>query len=323
MAFAINVSHDKIWTNRSCQVKFNFRRTKSMELLDTFRDVPCFFIGTAVVFGLVVGSFLNVVIHRLPKMMEADWRAQCLDFLHPEQALAESATAQQRYNLVVPRSACPSCGHKITAIENIPVLSYLALRGKCSKCRAPIGVRYPLVELLTGLLTGYVAWHFGVSWQALFAIIFLWALITLTFIDADTTLLPDDITLPLLWLGLLINVAGTFTTLQSAVIGAVAGYLALWSVYWAFKLITGKEGMGYGDFKLLAALGAWLGWQMLPLVILLSAMVGTIVGVAGIMLQGREKGAKLPFGPYLAAAGLIAIIWGAPLNAWYLGRLPG
>jgi leader peptidase (prepilin peptidase) / N-methyltransferase len=294
-----------------------------MELLDTFRDVPWFFIGTAVVFGLVVGSFLNVVIHRLPKMMEADWRAQCLDFLHPEQALADSATAQQRYNLLVPRSACPSCEHKITAIENIPVLSYLALRGKCSKCLAPIGVRYPLVELLTGVLTGFLAWHFGVSWQAMFAIIFLWALITLTFIDADTTLLPDDITLPLLWLGLLINVAGTFTTLQSAVIGAVAGYLALWSVYWAFKLITGKEGMGYGDFKLLAALGAWLGWQMLPLVILLSAMVGTIVGVAGIVLQGREKGAKLPFGPYLAAAGFIAIIWGEPLNAWYLGRLPG
>jgi leader peptidase (prepilin peptidase) / N-methyltransferase len=294
-----------------------------MELLDTFRDVPWFFIGTAVVFGLAVGSFLNVVIHRLPKMMEADWRAQCLDFLHPEQALAESATVQPRYNLVVPRSACPSCGHKITAIENIPVLSYLALRGKCSKCRTPIGVRYPLVELLTGVLTGFLAWHFGVSWQALFAIIFLWALIALTFIDADTTLLPDDITLPLLWLGLLINAAGIFTTLQSAVIGAVAGYLALWSVYWAFKLITGKEGMGYGDFKLLAALGAWLGWQMLPLVILLSAMVGTIVGVAGIVLQGREKGAKLPFGPYLAAAGLIAIIWGTPLNAWYLGRLPG
>lgn len=294
-----------------------------MELLDAFREFPWFFIGTAAVFGLVVGSFLNVVIHRLPKMMEADWRAQCLEFLHPEQVAGQSPAGQQRYNLVVPRSACPSCGHKITAIENIPVLSYLALRGKCSKCRAPIGSRYPLVELLTGVLTGFVAWHFGVTWQAFFAIIYLWALITLTFIDADTTLLPDDITLPLLWLGLLINVAGTFTTLQSAVVGAVAGYLALWSVYWAFKLITGKEGMGYGDFKLLAALGAWLGWQMLPLVILLSAMVGTIVGVAGIVLQGREKGAKLPFGPYLAAAGLIAIIWGAPLNAWYLGRLPG
>ena len=294
-----------------------------MELLDAFREFPSFFIGTATVFGLVVGSFLNVVIHRLPKMMETDWRVQCLEFLHPEQVATESAADKPRYNLVVPRSACPSCGHKITAIENVPVLSYLALGGKCSKCRASIGVRYPLVELLTGVLTGFVAWHFGVSWQALFAIIYLWALITLTFIDADTTLLPDDITLPLLWLGLLANAAGVFTTLQAAVIGAAAGYLALWSVYWAFKLITGKEGMGYGDFKLLAALGAWLGWQMLPLVILLSALVGTVVGVAGIVLHGREKGAKLPFGPYLAAAGLIAMIWGAPLNAWYLGRLPG
>jgi leader peptidase (prepilin peptidase) / N-methyltransferase len=294
-----------------------------MELLDAFREFPWFFVGTATIFGLVVGSFLNVVIHRLPKMMEADWRAQCLEFLHPEQIAVEGAADKPRYNLIVPRSACPSCGHKITAIENIPLLSYLALGGKCSKCRAPIGVRYPLVELSTGVLTGFMAWHFGVSWQALFAIVFLWALVTLTFIDADTTLLPDDITLPLLWMGLLVNAAGIFTTLQSAVAGAAAGYLALWSVYWVFKLITGKEGMGYGDFKLLAALGAWLGWQMLPLVILLSALVGTVVGVAGILLHGREKGAKLPFGPYLAAAGFIGIIWGAPLNAWYLGRLPG
>jgi leader peptidase (prepilin peptidase) / N-methyltransferase len=294
-----------------------------MELLDAFREFPWFFVGTATIFGLVVGSFLNVVIHRLPKMMEADWRAQCLEFLHPEQIAVGGAADKPRYNLIVPRSACPSCGHKITAIENVPLLSYLALGGKCSKCRAPIGVRYPLVELFTGVLTGFVAWHFGVSWQALFAIAFLWALVTLTFIDADTTLLPDDITLPLLWMGLLVNAAGIFTTLQSAVAGAAAGYLALWSVYWVFKLITGKEGMGYGDFKLLAALGAWLGWQMLPLVILLSALVGTVVGVAGIVLHGREKGAKLPFGPYLAAAGFIGIIWGAPLNAWYLGRLPG
>lgn len=294
-----------------------------MELLDAFREFPWFFIGTATVFGLVVGSFLNVVIHRLPKMMEADWRAQCLEFLHPEQASEEVSANKPKYNLVIPRSACPSCGHKITALENIPVLSYLVLRGKCAQCRALIGVRYPLVELFTGVLTGFVAWHFGVSWQALFAIAFLWALVTLTFIDADTTLLPDDITLPLLWMGLLVNAAGIFTTLSSAVVGAAAGYLALWSVYWVFKLITGKEGMGYGDFKLLAALGAWLGWQMLPLVILLSALVGTVVGVAGILLHGREKGAKLPFGPYLAAAGFIGIIWGAPLNAWYLGRLPG
>jgi len=294
-----------------------------MELLDTFRDLPWFFIGTATVFGLVVGSFLNVVIHRLPKMMEADWRAQCVEFLHPEQAINVDPATPPRYNLVVPRSACPSCGHKISAIENIPLLSYLVLRGKCSACRAPIGIRYPLVELLTGVLTGCLAWHFGVSWQAFFAIIYLWALITLTFIDADTTLLPDDITLPLLWLGLFVNLGATYTTIQSSIIGAGAGYLSLWSVYWGFKLITGKEGMGYGDFKLLAALGAWLGWQMLPLIILISALVGTMVGVAGIVLYGREKGAKLPFGPYLAAAGVIAMVWGEPLNVWYLGRLPG
>jgi leader peptidase (prepilin peptidase) / N-methyltransferase len=294
-----------------------------MELIETFRAVPWFFVVTAVIFGALVGSFLNVVIHRLPKMMENDWRAQCVEFLHPEQVEKESVQPKVRYNLVVPRSGCPTCGHKITALENIPVLSYLALRGKCSGCSAPISARYPLVEALTAGLTGFLAWHFGVTSAAAFAIIFLWALVALTFIDADTTLLPDDITLPLLWLGLLVNLSSTFTTIQSAVVGSVAGYLVLWCVYWLFKLITGKEGMGYGDFKLLAAIGAWLGYQVLPLVILLSAAVGAIVGIVGILFRGRERGAKLPFGPYLAAAGLIALIWGAPLNAWYLGRLAG
>jgi leader peptidase (prepilin peptidase) / N-methyltransferase len=290
-----------------------------MEIIETFRAVPWFFVGTAAVFGLMVGSFLNVVIHRLPKMMEADWRQQCIEFLHPDQAAKEQPPP--RYNLIVPRSACPSCGHKITAVENIPVLSYLVLRGKCRACGTSISARYPAVEALTGILTALTAWHFGVTWAALFAVVFLWALIALTFIDADTTLLPDDITLPLLWLGLLVNAASVFTSLSSAVIGAAAGYLALWSVYWAFKLLTGKEGMGYGDFKLLAAIGAWLGWQMLPLVILLSALVGAVVGIAGIVLRGRERGAKLPFGPYLSAAGFIAMIWGAQLNTWYLGKL--
>ncbi|MBL8523158.1 MAG: prepilin peptidase [Betaproteobacteria bacterium] len=293
-----------------------------MELIDAFRTVPWFYIGTATTVGLMVGSFLNVVIHRLPKMMDAEWRQQCIDFLHPEEA-AKASDIKPRYNLIVPRSACPSCGHKITAIENIPVVSYLALRGKCRACKTSISLRYPAVEALTGLLTGFVAWHYGVAWMALFAALYVWALIALTFIDADTTLLPDDITLPLMWLGLLVNLGGGIVDLRSAVIGAVAGYLLLWSVFWAFKLITGKEGMGYGDFKLLAAIGAWLGWQMLPLVILVSAAVGTIVGIAGIVLQGREKGAKLPFGPYLAAAGFIALIWGQQLNLWYLGRMPG
>ena len=294
-----------------------------MDLFDAFRALPGFYVGIALVFGLLVGSFLNVVIHRLPKMMEADWRQQCVEFLHPDTAESDAARPKPKYSLVAPRSACPACGHRITALENIPLISYAFLGGKCAACRAPISIRYPVVEAFTGVLTAFVAWYFGVTWVALYAVVFAWALVALAFIDADTTLLPDDITLPLLWLGLLVNLAGLFTPISSAVIGAAAGYLVLWLVFWAFKLITGKEGMGYGDFKLLAAIGAWLGWQMLPLVILLSAVVGTVVGIASIILKGRDKGAKLPFGPYLAAAGLIALIWGMQLNAWYLGRAAG
>ena len=295
-----------------------------MDLLDAFRAVPWFFVGTAIVLGLMVGSFLNVVIHRMPIMLERDWKLQCLDYLGDKIVLKqpEAVSNDDKYNLVVPRSACPSCKKPITALQNIPVLSYLFLRGKCAACKTRISIRYPLVEGMTGLLTGFLAWRFGVTWMAAFAIIYLWALIALTFIDADTTLLPDDITLPLLWLGLLVNIGSVFTDIGSATLGAAGGYLVLWSVYWGFKLLTGKEGMGYGDFKLLAAIGAWLGWEMLPLVILLSAAVGTVVGIAGIVLKGRDKGAKLPFGPYLAAAGLIALIWGQHLNAWYLGRMP-
>ena len=295
-----------------------------MDLLDTFRAVPWFFVGTAIIIGMMVGSFLNVVIHRLPIMLERDWKAQCLEYLGDKIVLKhpEAAISPNKYNLVVPRSGCPACGQRITALQNIPVVSYLLLGGKCSGCKTRISIRYPVVEVLTGVLTGFLAWRFGVTWITLFATAYAWALIALTFIDADTTLLPDDITLPLLWMGLLINVGGAFTDIGSATLGAVGGYLVLWSVYWAFKLLTGKEGMGYGDFKLLAAIGAWLGWQLLPLVILLSAAVGTVVGIAGIILKGRDKGAKLPFGPYLAAAGFIALVWGQQLNAWYLGRMP-
>ena len=293
-----------------------------MDLIDAFRALPWFFVGTVMVIGMMVGSFLNVVIHRLPKMMENDWRQQCIDFLHPEEIRDPAESAVPRYNLVVPRSACPACGHKISALENVPIVSYLFLRGKCSACKTPISIRYPVVEALTGIASAFAAWHFGVSWVAVFSIIYIWALVALTFIDADTTLLPDDITLPLLWLGLLVNLGGMFTDAGSAVVGAVAGYLILWAVYWGFKLLTGKEGMGYGDFKLLAAIGAWLGWQMLPLVILISAAVGTVIGIAGILMHGRDKGAKLPFGPYLAAAGFIALFWGQRLNLWYLGRMP-
>lgn len=291
-----------------------------MDVIDALRTNLWFFVSTLGVLGLLVGSFLNVVIHRLPKMMETDWKQQCVEYLHPEQA--DTQASPSKYSLVSPRSSCPSCGHQIKALENIPILSFVVLGGKCSACKAPIGKRYPAVEALTGILTALLAWKFGFGLQAIAAIVFVWALIALTFIDADTTLLPDDITLPLLWLGLIVNVPGTFTDLPSAVFGAIGGYLALWSVYWLFKLTTRKEGMGYGDFKLLAAIGAWLGWQMLGQVILLSAAVGAVVGIVGIMLYGREKGAKIPFGPYLAAAGLIALIWGAEINRWYwsLGR---
>lgn len=294
-----------------------------MDFFPLLAHSPPLLAGAAILFGLCIGSFLNVVIYRLPKMLEREWRSQCEDFLggattgHPD----TNATRLPKYNLLVPRSACPACGHKITALENVPLASYLVLKGRCSSCKAKIGIRYPLVELLAGLLSGYVAWRFGASQAALSALLFCWALIALTFIDADTQLLPDTITLPLLWFGLMVNTGNTFTDLGSAVWGAVLGYLVLWLVYWLFRIVTGKEGLGYGDFKLLAALGAWMGWQMLPLIILLSATVGAVIGLAGIMIAGREKGARIPFGPYLAAAGFAALLWGKSLNEWYLGGL--
>ena len=269
----------------------------------------------ALVVGLAVGSFLNVVIHRLPKMMERDWHAQCAELR------GDAVIDAARYNLAFPRSACPHCGHQISALQNIPVLSYLALRGKCAGCGAPISARYPIVELLTGLATAYAAWRYGATLAGVGAMVFLWAMIALTFIDADTQLLPDSITLPLLWLGLLLNINATFVDLSSAVIGAVSGYLVLWSVYWLFKLATGKEGMGFGDFKLLAAIGAWLGWKILPLVILLSSLVGALVGIALIVLAKRGREVPIPFGPYLAAAGVIALFWGPTLVDRYLDIL--
>jgi leader peptidase (prepilin peptidase)/N-methyltransferase len=272
------------------------------------------FIVVASILGLMVGSFLNVVIHRLPRMMERAWREQCAE-LNGDVAFA---AGDSRYNLIVPHSACPSCGAQITALQNVPVLSYLFLRGRCANCHAPIGLRYPLVEAATGFLSGFLAWRFGFGFASICAIVFAWALIALTCIDFDTQLLPDDITLPLLWLGLLVNMQGVFTDLSSAVIGAVAGYLVLWTVYWLFKLATGKEGMGYGDFKLLAALGAWLGWQMLPLMILLSAGVGAVVGVGLIALTRHGRNVPIPFGPYLAIAGMIAMLWGQDLMRIYL-----
>ncbi len=280
--------------------------------------MPALFVALAGVLGLLVGSFLNVVIHRLPKMMENEWREQCAELTAPiDQAPGHSAQ-KPTYNLVIPRSACPSCGHQITALENIPVVSYLALGGRCRGCKSKISARYPIVEAMTGLLSGLVAWHFGFGIAGLSALILLWGMIALAFIDADTQLLPDSITLPLLWLGLIVNSDNTFTDLRSAVLGAVFGYLALWSVYWLFKLATKKEGMGYGDFKLLAAIGAWLGWQVLPLVILLSSVVGAVIGIALIVLTRMGRNIPLPFGPYLAMAGFIALLWGKPIMDSYL-----
>ncbi|WP_430793435.1 prepilin peptidase [Azonexus hydrophilus] len=264
--------------------------------------------------GLCVGSFLNVVIYRLPKMMEQDWQLQCAELR------GETPSTATPFNLARPRSRCPHCGHSISALENIPLLSYLLiLRGKCSACGARISLRYPLVEILTGALSAYAVWHFGPGITAVGAMLLIWALIALTFIDLDTQLLPDSITLPLLWLGLAFNLESTYTDLPSAVIGAMAGYLALWSVFWLFKLATGKEGMGYGDFKLLAALGAWLGWQMLPAIILLSSVVGALAGILLIILARHGRNVPIPFGPYLAAAGLIALFWGKTLTESYLG----
>ena len=287
-----------------------------MALIDALQSMPWMFVALATLLGLLVGSFLNVVIHRLPKMMENEWRAQAEDIIDPENSAAR--IVKQTYNLVIPRSACPKCGHQITAIENVPIVSYLALRGRCRKCNAPISARYPAVEAITGILSGVVALHFGFGIAAVSALILLWGLIALTFIDADTQFLPDSITLPLLWLGLIVNINSTFTDLSSAVIGAVLGYMVLWSVYWVFKFVTKKDGMGYGDFKLLAAIGAWLGWQSLPLVILLSSVVGAFVGIALIILSRIGKSIPIPFGPYLAMAGFIALLWGKPLMDAYL-----
>lgn len=287
-------------------------------MLNAFNANPAVYITFVTFFGLIIGSFLNVVIHRLPKMMERDWLRQCQELQNPGSLPADENGA--RYNLVVPRSACPACGHRITALENVPVLSWLWLRGRCSACAAPIGARYPLVELLTGLLSAAVAWKWGWSVQTLGALLLVWGLIALTFIDLDTTLLPDSLTLPLIWLGLLFNLDGRFASLHDAVVGAIAGYLVLWSVYWLFKLATGKDGMGYGDFKLLAAIGAWLGWQLLPVTLLLASVVGTVVGIAMIVFVKHDRRVPIPFGPYLAGGGLVALFFGADLTRAYLAQ---
>ena len=271
------------------------------------------FVFCVFLLGLLVGSFLNVVIYRLPVMMFRDWKVQAREALElPPEPPGET------FNLVLPNSRCPHCQHEIKAWENIPVVSWLALGGKCSSCKAPIKKRYPLMELACGLLSSYVAWHFGFTWQAGAFLVLTWGLLAMSMIDIDHQLLPDSLVLPLLWLGLIVNSQGLFTGLEDALWGAVGGYLSLWSVYWVFKLVTGKEGMGYGDFKLLAMLGAWGGWQVLPLTILLSSLVGAVLGIIILKLRDADSGTPIPFGPYLAIAGWIALLWGDQITGTYL-----
>lgn len=271
-----------------------------------------FLVTFVAVIGLMVGSFLNVVIYRLPKMLERSWQQQCAELR------GETIEAQPHFNIVTPRSICPNCQHKIAFWENIPVISYLFLKGRCAECRTRISVRYPLVEIFTAIMSACVAWQFGYGLMMVAALVFVWALIVLAAIDIDTQLLPDDITLPLMWFGILFNMSGSgFVDLYSAVIGAVAGYLSLWTIYWIFKLVTGKEGMGYGDFKLLAAIGAWLGWSVLPLVILLSSLVGAVVGIGLIIAAKLNRNVMIPFGPYLAGGALIALFWGQDIAHAY------
>jgi leader peptidase (prepilin peptidase)/N-methyltransferase len=292
-----------------------------MSLQELFTQWPILFIGISFVVALLVGSFLNVVIYRLPIMMEREWRAQCEEIA--ETPAVELPTG--RFDLVAPRSRCPACGQQITALQNIPVISYLMLGGKCGNCQVPISRRYPIIELMTAVLTGIVTWRFGFGWEALAAVLMTWALIAISVIDIDHQIIPDSLSLPLIWAGLFLSLfhdtAGAeilFIDPKTAIAGGLAGYLSLWSIYHLFRLLTGKEGMGYGDFKLLAALGAWLGWQMLPLIILLSAAVGAVIGISLIVLKRHERSVPIPFGPYLAAAGWIAMLYGPQIMDAYL-----
>ncbi|WP_370869847.1 A24 family peptidase [Methylobacter sp.] len=288
-------------------------------------NIPVLFSALAGVIGLLVGSFLNVVIYRLPIMMQRGWRRECLEYLQIEPEPVQSgndmntaAVAEEPFNLVFPLSRCPGCNTPIKPYQNIPVISYLFLRGKCAKCNCRISMRYPIVEAFTALASIIVAWHFGYTPQAVFALILTWSLIALIFIDIDHQLLPDSITLPLLWLGMCLSLFNVFADAHASIIGAVAGYIALWAIFHLFKLATGKEGMGYGDFKLLALFGAWLGWQYLPIIILLSSLVGAVIGVSMIIFVKHDHNVPIPFGPYLAAAGWIALLWGNDLNQLYL-----
>lgn len=288
------------------------------QVITLFQANPTFYITTIVLVGLVVGSFLNVVIYRLPIMMENEWRAQCTALLNTAPEQNGEVKYPERFDLILPGSRCPHCKRDISAFENIPVLSYLWLKGRCSRCQHRIPLRYPIIELTTGVLSGVVAWHFGPNLTAVAALLLTWALICLSVIDFDHQLLPDSITLPVLWLGLALSLVPVFADPRSSIIGAIAGYLSLWSVYMLFKILTGKEGMGHGDFKLLAMFGAWLGWQSLLVIILFSSLVGAVVGLSLVALKGRDKNIPIPFGPYLAIAGWIALLWGDRIMDLYL-----
>jgi leader peptidase (prepilin peptidase)/N-methyltransferase len=285
-----------------------------MNSIEILQGNPSLFIITTTLFGLIVGSFLNVVIHRLPRMLESAWRQECEAFLE----MVPSAREQPVFNLIVPRSRCPRCGHAIRVHENIPIISYLLLRGQCANCKAPISPRYPLIEALTALVSALVVWKLGPTWQAALALPLSWSLICLSAIDLDRQLLPDAITLPFLWLGLFLSLFNVFTDSTSSILGAIAGYLSLWLVYQTFRILTGKEGMGHGDFKLLGLFGAWLGWQMLPIIVLFSSLVGAVVGILMILLFRHDRTMPIPFGPYLATAGWIALLWGDEVTGFYL-----
>ncbi len=290
-------------------------------IIDYLQASPTAFITLTAVLGLLIGSFLNVVIYRLPVMMEREWRTACDETLSPAGVQAEAAV-EPPFNLVAPRSQCPKCRHMITALENIPVVSYLYLKGRCSACGTPISMRYPLVEIFTAAVSAMVAWHFGFGWNAGAALLLTWALITLSLIDFDHQLLPDSITLPFLWIGLTLSLFNIYVDSFNSIIGALTGYLSLWMVYMLFKILTGKEGMGHGDFKLLAMLGAWLGWKSLLTIVLLSSLVGAVVGISLVLLRGRDKNIPIPFGPYLATAGWITLLWGNDITRIYM-RMAG
>jgi len=285
------------------------------ELQTILQSSPILLVSLIVIIGLLVGSFLNVVIYRLPVMMERGWKKECTEYLELDDSKLDQ---NEPFNLVLPLSRCPGCDAAIKPYQNIPVISYCFLKGKCANCKTHISLRYPIIEAFTGFMSGIVAWHFGYSVEMLFALLLTWSLITLSFIDIDHQLLPDSITLPLVWLGLFLSLFSIYTDTHTSIIGAIAGYLSLWTVFHLFKLATGKEGMGYGDFKLLAVFGAWLGWQYLPIIILLSSLVGAVIGVSMVIIVKKDHNIPIPFGPYLAAAGWLALIWGEQINSLYL-----